>query len=135
MENEHQQMDNDNIPVVIMEDDYNLIKGLLQGQSEEEAGMTLLHEMNRAIIVKREAFPPHAVRLNSKVSIQNTETKTQKVFTIVMPEKADIRENRISILSPMGAALIGFRKGEEVVWKMPGGMKKIKILDVVNVAV
>jgi len=126
-------MDNDRLPVVIREDDYYLIRSLLEGRSTSDAtGMTLLHEMNRAIVVKREAFPAHAVRLNSRVSIQNLENKTQKVFTIVMPEKADIRQNRISILSPMGTALIGFRKGEEVIWQMPGGMKKIKILDVSN---
>lgn len=134
MEKEIQPMANDNIPVVIREDDYHLIMELLQGQQEDTAGMSLLHEMNRAIIVKKEAFPVHAVRLNSRVSIENTETRAQKDFTVVLPEKADIKQGRISILSPMGAALIGFRKGEEVVWQMPGGMKRIRILEVVNVA-
>jgi regulator of nucleoside diphosphate kinase len=132
MEKEQQPIDNDNIPVVIREDDYQLIKSLLQGQEEDASEMTLLHEMNRAIIVKKEAFPMHAVRLNSQVSIQNLENNVLKVFTIVMPEKADIRKNRISILSPMGTALIGFRKGEEVVWQMPGGMKRIRIMEVIN---
>jgi regulator of nucleoside diphosphate kinase len=132
MEKEQQPIDNGNIPVVIREDDFYLIKTLLTGQKEDAAEMTLLHEMNRAIVVKKEAFPAHAVRLNSQVSIQNLETNTLKVFTIVMPEKADIKKNRISILSPMGTALIGFRKGEEVVWQMPGGMKRIRIMEVVN---
>lgn len=135
MEKEQLPIDIDNIPVVIREDDYYLIKNLLQGQQEDAAEMTLLHEMNRAIIVKKEAFPAHAVRLNSQVSIQNLETNTLKVFTIVMPEKADIRESKISILSPMGTALIGFRKGEEVVWQMPGGIKRIRIMEVINAAV
>lgn len=136
MEKEMQPMANDNIPVVVREDDYHLIMELLQGQQEDAAGMSmsLLHEMNRAIVVKKEAFPVHAVRLNSRVSIENTETRVQKDFTVVLPEKADIKQGRISILSPMGAALIGFRKGEEVVWQMPGGMKRIRILEVVNAA-
>ncbi len=132
MVKEQQPIDNDNIPVVIREDDYQIIKNLLQGQQDDAAEMTLLHEMNRAIIVKKEAFPSHAVRINSQVSIQNLENNVLKEFTIVMPEKADIRKNRISILSPMGTALLGFRKGEEVVWRMPGGLKRIRIMEVIN---
>jgi regulator of nucleoside diphosphate kinase len=50
----------------------------------------------------------------------------------VMPEQADIGQQKVSILSPMGTALIGFRKGEEVLWQVPAGMKRFRILDVVN---
>jgi regulator of nucleoside diphosphate kinase len=51
-------------------------------------------------------------------------------LTIVMPPHADIKQKKISILTPMAAALIGFRKGDEVEWKMPSGLKKYKILEV-----
>lgn len=120
-------------PVVITEGDYQLIKNLI-GTTTGSTEMTLAYELNRAIIVKKDAFPPHAIGLNSKVLILNIETKKEKSFTIVMPGMADIAQDKVSILSPMGTALLGFRKGEEVEWEMPKGLKKFQILDVNNEA-
>lgn len=121
-------------PVVITEEDYNLLKPLVSGSSGENDDMTLAHELNRAVIVKKENFPPDAVRLNSKVAILDLETQKVKEFTVVMPNNADIRQNKVSVLTPMGTALIGFRKSEEVMWKLPAGMKRFRILNVVNPA-
>jgi regulator of nucleoside diphosphate kinase len=94
--------------------------------------MTLAYELSRAIVVKKEAFPAHTVRINSKVSVLDLETNRVLDFTLVMPAHADMRQNKVSILTPMGAALIGFRKAEEVQWKVPAGMKRFRILDVKN---
>lgn len=119
-------------PVVITEEDYNLLKTLVSGASSSDSDMTLAYELNRATIVKKEDFPPHTIRLNSKVSILDLETQKIKEFTIVMPGQADIKLNKVSILTPMGTALIGFRKAEEVMWKLPAGMKRFRILDVTD---
>jgi regulator of nucleoside diphosphate kinase len=97
---------------------------------EEE--MTLAYELSRAIIVKDNALPPHTVRLNSKVRVQDMASKKNTDLTIVMPPYADIKQKKISILTPMAAALIGFRKGDEIEWKMPSGLKKYKVLEVTN---
>jgi regulator of nucleoside diphosphate kinase len=99
---------------------------------DKDNEMSLAHELNRAVVVKRDAFPPHAVRIISKVAILDLDTNRIWEFTLVMPEYADMRQNKVSVLTPMGAALIGFRKAEEVQWKVPAGMKRFRILDVVN---
>jgi regulator of nucleoside diphosphate kinase len=119
-------------PVVMTEDDFKLLKPYMTGATDSGNGMSLAHELGRAIIVKREAFPIHTVRLNSKVSVQDMDTNRVFEFKIVMPEHADMRKNTISILTPMGIALIGFRKGEEVRWKVPAGLKQFRIMEVIN---
>ena len=119
-------------PVVITDEDYQLLKPYINTLAEQDNEMTLSNELRRAVIVCKDALPKHTVRINSKVSVLELETNKVKEFTIVMPAHADMQHNKISILTPMGAALIGFRKAEEVQWKVPGGLKRFRILDVVN---
>ena len=109
-----------------------MLRPFMERMPDKESEMSLAHELKRAVIVKKDAFPPHAIRLNSKVSVQDLDTGKVHEFIIVMPEHANIKEHKISVLTPMGTALIGFRKAEEVHWKVPAGMKRFKILDVVN---
>lgn len=119
-------------PVVLTEEDYRLLKpyaGSLQGNRKE---MSLAYELGRAVIVPACSFPKHGVRLNSRVSVLDMSTQKVLEFTIVLPEHADIRQQKISVLTPMGAALIGLRQSEQVQWKVPAGLKRFLIQDVVN---
>ncbi|MCC6186859.1 MAG: GreA/GreB family elongation factor [Chitinophagaceae bacterium] len=125
-------MNTENPVVVAIEKDYALLKKLINTDLSAPHQMTLGHELERAIIVSEDAFPPHAIKLNSRVRVMNTETQVVKTFTIVLPNLADIRKSKISVLSPMGTALFGFRKGEHITWKLPKGLQKIEILDVWN---
>ena len=125
-------MNNDHNPVVLTEEDYNLLKPYLNYSGAQPEEMSLAHELKRAIIVSKPAFPPHTIRLNSKVTIIDKVSSKEIRFSIVLPEESDIKTNQISVLAPMGAAFIGFRKGEEVVWKVPGGMKTFIIKEVDN---
>ena len=119
-------------PVIITEEDYQQLKGYINYDAGNDEEMTLSAELKRAVILSKDAFPSHAVRLNSKVSVQDLDTDRVIEFTLVMPAHADMHKNKVSILTPMGAALIGFRKGEEVRWKVPAGFKRFRILDVTN---
>ncbi len=127
-------MYNDNTPVVLCEEDYNRLSKILEGRTlKPNDEMTLAHEIKRAIVVRNEAFPVNTIRINSFVKVKDLETNRDKEFQIVMPSDANIRDRKISIFSPMAAALIGFRLGDEVVWEMPSGLKKLKIIEVANV--
>ncbi len=124
-------MNNDLNPVVLCEEDFSKLKQLVSLTDAVKADqMSLAHEIGRAIIVKNESFPPNTIRIGSKVSIEDIETKKLHEFTIVMPSAADIKRKFVSVLSPIAAAIIGFRSGEEVVWKMPSGLKRILIKEV-----
>lgn len=117
-------------PVVLASDDYNALIGLVQKLPESNNDMTLSAELKRAVVVEKNALPPNTVRINSNVTILNLENQKIYEFKIVMPDVADINNNKVSILTPMGTALIGFRKGEEVEWQLPAGLKRFRILDV-----
>jgi regulator of nucleoside diphosphate kinase len=51
---------------------------------------------------------------------------------LVTPDKADIKERKISIMAPIGTALIGFRQGQKVNWQVPAGKKTFTIMEVIN---
>lgn len=123
-------MNNELNPVVLCEEDFLKLKQLISLSGGKREEMSLAYEIARAIVVKNEAFPPNTIRIGSKVSVEDAETSRLHEFTIVMPSAADIKKKFVSILSPMAAAIIGFRKGEEVTWKMPSGIKHLKIKEV-----
>lgn len=121
---------NEQNAVVITQQDFDLLKPYFTKQNGNSAEMSLSAELSRAVILKDDAFPPHAIRLNSKVQIQEESTGNIMELTIVLPQYADIKQKKISVLTPIAAALIGFRKGETVKWEVPAGMKVFKIIDV-----
>lgn len=123
---------NNENPVIIREDDFKRLKPYIDVLPHKNDEMSLANELRRAVIVKKEAFPVHTIGINSKVSVLDLNTQKVMEFTLVMPENADIRHGKVSVIAPMGAALIGFRKGEEVQWKVPAGLKRFRILDVTN---
>lgn len=119
-------------PVVITEEDFNRLMPYTAQENPTNYEMSLAHELKRAVVVQNDALPPHCVRINSKVAVLDLETNRVIEITIVLPKHADMRQNKISILTPMAIALIGFRKAEEVQWEVPAGLKRFRILDVVN---
>ncbi len=87
-------------------------------------------ELKKAKIVNTEELPTDVVRLNSTVVIKEEKQGKMIQLTVVTPENADNINKKISIMSPIGTALIGFRKGEKVKWKVPAGSKSFMIMDV-----
>lgn len=100
--------------------------------SDKENFRRLSEELGKAKIVAEKNFPEDVVRINSTVVIKDIATNKEMTLTIVMPEHADIKQRRVSILAPIGTALIGFRKGREVSWEVPAGKKTFIIMDVDN---
>lgn len=120
--------------VILGEDDFRVLKQYAESfpRSAKESEMSLSYELNRAIVVENDELPAHSIRLNSYVKVRELTSNKEMEFYIVMPAFADINQKKISVLTPMGSALIGLCKGETVEWKMPAGMKKFEVLDVVQ---
>ena len=126
-------MDNQKNHVILCEDDFRMLKQFAENFSGSNVNeMSLSYELNRAIVVENDELPAKSIRLNSQVIVRELATNKVLEFSIVMPAYADIREKKISVLTPMGAALIGLCKGETVEWKMPAGLKKFEVLDVIQ---
>jgi regulator of nucleoside diphosphate kinase len=124
-------------PVILLKNDFEILNGYvknLQGMqvNEKENFSKLYEEIKKAEIVDAENFPADIVRLNSTVVIKDLKTKRDMTITIVLPQKADIKQKKVSVLAPIGTALIGFRKGQTVSWQVPSGKKDFMIMEVSN---
>ena len=89
-------------------------------------------EVKKAELVDKAHLPGDVIRLNSIVTIKEEERNKLMELTLVIPEKANIKQRLVSIMSPIGTALIGFRKGQRVKWQVPAGKKTFTIMDVKN---
>jgi regulator of nucleoside diphosphate kinase len=90
----------------------------------------LEQELDRAMIVDPKKVPPNLVTMNSQVRLEDLETGEEMVYTLVYPEDADYTHNKISILAPIGTAMLGYRVGDIFEWKVPDGLSKMKIKEI-----
>lgn len=81
-------------------------------------------ELVRAKVVPREKIPEDVVTMNSRVIFENETTRERREVTLVYPGNADIDAGRISVLVPVGTALLGLRVGQSIDWELPGGAKQ-----------
>ncbi|HRE80297.1 MAG TPA: nucleoside diphosphate kinase regulator [Opitutaceae bacterium] len=94
----------------------------------------LKEELDRAMVAETNAVPSDVVTLNAHVSFEDLETNETEAYTITLPEQANVEQNRISILAPIGTALIGYRQGDIVNWQTPGGVRQLRIKKVTQPA-
>ncbi len=87
-------------------------------------------ELKTARVVSLDDLPVDVVAENSYVEIQDVESGKIFDFHLVNPRDADIKSNRLSLLAPIGVALLGYRPGVEVDWEMPNGLKVFRIVHV-----
>jgi len=92
---------------------------------------SLLKELDSAKIVEPEEIPSNVVTMNSIVKISFLNTQKQIQFQIVYPKQANLKENKISIFSPIATALIGYKTGDEIEWIVPAGLTKIRIDEII----
>ena len=121
--------------LMLAKEDYDIImyyvkRGLPTITFNRQDIEELESELKKAKIVDRDQLPQDVVRLNSVVTIKEENENKIMELTVVTPEKANIKQRLISIMSPIGTALIGFRKGQQVRWKVPAGKKTFTILNV-----
>ena len=123
--------------LVLRRDDYNLLISYLNGGYRKSAfdrrnADGLQAELKKAKLVNKADFPVDVVRLNSRVRIKAEDKDEIMELILVTPDKANIKEKRISVMAPIGTALIGYRKGQKVNWQVPAGKKTFTILEVAN---
>jgi regulator of nucleoside diphosphate kinase len=87
-------------------------------------------ELRRAEIVTPEAIPSDVITMNSRAELVDLETNEVMQFTLVLPRDAKIEEEKISVLAPLGAAMLGYRVGDEFEWHVPYGVRRLKVTNV-----
>lgn len=93
---------------------------------------TLSEELERAQVVSPDATPGDLVRMNSTVRVKDLDTGQESVYTLVYPHQADISRGRVSILAPIGTALLGYREGDIVEWRVPARLKRLQVVEVMS---
>ena len=83
-------------------------------------------ELHRAVIVTNDALPADTITMHSKVNLV-IDASEDEIVTLVYPEEIDLTQNKISVLSPIGTAILGYREGDTVEWKVPAGTARVFI--------
>jgi len=116
----------------ITESDFQRLRSLIESvktffrRDQEHLG-ALEEELNRAEIVRPDKLPANVVTMNSRVRITDLDTGEQATYILAYPHDADIAHNRISVLAPIGTALLGYRAGSVIDADVPRGKKRLKI--------
>lgn len=87
-------------------------------------------ELRRAVLVDAREVPTDVITMNSRVELQDLDRAEKMVFTLVFPRDANVEEDKISILAPLGTGMIGYRVGDEFEWKVPHGVRRLKVTKV-----
>lgn len=90
----------------------------------------LSQELARAQIVTPEEVPHDVVTMNSRVVVHDVDTGEDEIYTLVYPVDADIASGRLSILAPIGTAILGQRVNDVVKWRVPDGLRRLRIASV-----
>lgn len=118
--------------IIVSSRDYAKLKTLISVHSgsgdKDYSGLDL--ELQNAVIVEPEMMPADVITMNSKVRFKDIEESEEFIFSLVYPEDADTSKGKLSILAPIGIALLGYRVGEEVRWKVPAGFKTFRVEEI-----
>lgn len=87
----------------------------------------LVEELKRAIIVEPEKVPHDVVTMNSRAELVDLHTGDTVIFTLVFPSRANIDAGNISVLAPIGAAMLGYRVNDEFEWRVPDGVRRMRV--------
>jgi len=92
----------------------------------------LEEELLRATTVDSKDIPADVVTMNSRILFKDLNTNEDLEFTLVYPEQANVEQRKISILAPIGTALLGLRVGDEIDWPVPSGKtRSLRILSMI----
>ena len=90
----------------------------------------LTKELRRAVIVDPKDVSGDVITMNSRAEMRDLESGETVAFTLVFPSEANIDEEKISVLAPIGAGMLGYRVGDEFEWNVPGGLRRMKVTKV-----
>lgn len=118
--------------IFITEFDLERLEGVLENASRRSPRdgkhlEELERELFKADVVPSAGIPPDVVTMNSRVSLRDMESGEDLVYTLVFPADADLENGKISVLAPIGTALIGYRVGDTIKWPVPAGTRKLKV--------
>lgn len=107
--------------IVLSAEDYKRLSTLAYAASKRLQSLAdeLAYEIERARVLSAGEHPSDTVRMNSEVAFRDETTGKVRKVTLVYPEDANISERKVSVLTPIGTALIELQNGHSITWKQP----------------
>jgi regulator of nucleoside diphosphate kinase len=116
--------------IVVTSSDMERLRTLIDTTAGDKAD-ALDAELTRAVVVEPTDVPPDVVTMNSRVVYRDEQSSETREVTLSYPKDASLEQGRVSVLAPVGAALLGLSVGQEIEWLVPGGRhKRLRILAV-----
>ncbi len=121
--------------IYITKTDEKKLKDLIwESQNSEYRGSDYLKmlagEVEKAQVVEPHKIPSDVITMNSTAHLIDQESDDEMIYTLVFPEEADVSQGKISVLAPIGTAMLGYRVGDIFEWDTPGGKRKIRVVKV-----
>ncbi|MCC7349827.1 MAG: nucleoside diphosphate kinase regulator [Phycisphaerales bacterium] len=117
--------------VTITDADFDRLRHLVDSPryhgAQSSATTNLKEELGRGRIVATNSVPKAVVTMRSQVKVRDMKLDETETYTLVYPEEADINDDKLSVLAPLGRALLGSHVGQVIEFDAPGGKRKLKI--------
>lgn len=91
----------------------------------------LEEELEKAVVVEPKDVPADVVTMNTKLRLRDEKSGEERILSLVFPSDADFEKNRLSVLAPVGTALLGYRVGDVIEWEVPSGTKTFRIIETI----
>lgn len=121
--------------IIITDCDRQRLEDLLESEFAEAIDARayladLRAELLRAKVVVSSDVPPNVITMDSTFCLRDVDTGEVETYTLVYPDQANIAESKLSILAPVGTAILGYRVGDVVRWRVPSGRRCLRVEDV-----
>jgi regulator of nucleoside diphosphate kinase len=109
-----------------------LIENELDSDSQDKEYLDMLQdELDRGKVVSSADIPKDVITMNSRARLVDQETNEEQELTLVFPADADIAQGKISVLAPIGTAMLGYRVGDVFEWEVPAGRRRLKVEEII----
>lgn len=118
--------------IFITRTDQERLEKLIDTEEEFATGskaplQELRDELKRAIVTESQKIPQDVITMRSKVLLRDINDGEEMIFTLVYPDEADMLEGKISVLAPIGMAILGYRENDRIEWSTPGGIAHLQV--------
>jgi len=118
----------------ITQEDMEQLRRLVEiyggGSRDRNSIEALESELDRAHVVDSGKIPSDVITMNSEVRLRDLDTGEERVYRLVFPNRALQARNALSVVAPIGTALLGYRAGDVIEWMVPKGLRRLKVLEV-----
>lgn len=119
--------------IILAKTDHSLLSRFIKDNLNYDKDGKLkmfLQKIEQAEVLEDEDFPWEVIRLNSKAIIRDTIARINYSYSVVLPGEADHRQCKVSVLSPIGRSLLGYRRGQDITWDTSGKKRNFTIMAV-----